>query len=84
MYDTGMLTQYIQAAMRSAGYELLEDKNFYGEIPGLQGVYANAGSLEECRSELQSALEDWIVFSLRNGFEIPPVQGITLQAAEIA
>jgi hypothetical protein len=38
-----MLTQYIQAAMSSARYELLEDKTFYCEIPGLQGVDANAG-----------------------------------------
>jgi predicted RNase H-like HicB family nuclease len=79
-----MLTQYIQAAMNAARYELLEDRSFYGEIPGLQGIYATARSLEECRSELQSALEDWIIFSLRNGFNIPAVEGITLQAAEIA
>ena len=28
-----MLTQYIQAAMHRATYELLEDGTFYGEIP---------------------------------------------------
>ena len=38
-----MLTQYIQAAMRQAKYEILsDDGSFYGEIPGFQGVWANA------------------------------------------
>src|SRR5262245_1854078 len=42
----GMLTEYIQAAMRRATYEILpEDKTYYGEIPGFQGVWANADTL---------------------------------------
>ncbi len=44
-----MLTNYIQAAMHQAGYEILTDDNsFYGEIPGFQGVWANAPTLEAC------------------------------------
>jgi predicted RNase H-like HicB family nuclease len=64
--------------MRSARYEFLKDRTFYGEIPELRGVYANGGSLEECRSELQSALEDWIVFSLRKGFDMPALDRLIL------
>ena len=42
-----MLTDYIRAAMRRTKYEILEDdKTFYGHIPGFQGVYANAPTLE--------------------------------------
>lgn len=38
-----MLTEYIRAAMRRAKYEILpDDGTFYGEIPDLDGVYANA------------------------------------------
>ncbi len=38
-----MITEYIQAAMRKAKYEILENnEGFYGEIPGFQGVYSNA------------------------------------------
>jgi len=40
-----MLTAYIQAAMRLAHYEILEDETFYAEIPGFQGVFANADTL---------------------------------------
>src|SRR3712207_2935017 len=54
-----MLTEYIQAAMRRAKYEILEDdKSFYGWIPYCQGVWANAPTLEGCRDELQEVLED--------------------------
>lgn len=78
-----MLTEYIQAAMRKATYEILEDDgSYYGEIPGLQGVYANADSLEECREELQSALEDWILIGLQLRHTIPVVDGIDLNIDE--
>ena len=49
-----MLTQYIQAAMQQAKYEIFpDDGTFYGEIPICEGVYANAATLEACRAELQ-------------------------------
>lgn len=74
-----MLTDYIQAAMRRAHYELLEnDEGFYGEIPDLQGVWANADTLEACREELQSALEDWILVGIWLGHTIPPINGIDI------
>ena len=48
-----MLTEYVQAAMRKAHNEILEDDNsFYGEIPGFDGVWATADTLEGCREEL--------------------------------
>lgn len=46
-----MLTSYIGAAMHHATYEILDDGTYYGEIPGFQGVYANANTLEACREE---------------------------------
>ena len=74
-----MLTNYIQAAMRHARYEILADTNeYYGEIPDCQGVYATAATLEECRAQLQEVLEGWIVLGLRLGHEIPVIDGATL------
>jgi predicted RNase H-like HicB family nuclease len=73
-----MLIAYIQNAMRMAKYEILEDGQFYGEIPGFNGVWAQAGTLEECREELQSALEDWIILGLRMGHKLPAVGGLEL------
>jgi predicted RNase H-like HicB family nuclease len=80
-----MLTQFIQAAMRRATYELLQDQSFYGEIPGFAGVYANASTLEACRELLQEVLEGWIVLGLRLGHTMPEVDGIRLDTdAEVA
>jgi predicted RNase H-like HicB family nuclease len=77
-----MLTTYIQNAMRLAKYEILEDGKYYGEIPGFQGVWAQADNLEDCRDELQSALEDWLVLGLRLGHKLPVVAGIQLVPTE--
>jgi predicted RNase H-like HicB family nuclease len=76
-----MLTPYIAAAMRRAHYEILDDQPdapFYGEIFELPGVWANAATLEECREELQSALEDWILTGIWLGHTIPPIDGIDI------
>ena len=79
-YALLMLTDYIRAAMSQAHYELLEDQTFYGEIPGLSGVLANAATLEACRDELQDVLEEWIILGLRLGHALPAVGGIQLNA----
>ena len=58
-----MLKNYIRAAMGKARYEILpDDSTFYGEIPGFDGVYANAETLEACRDELEEVLEGWIFY----------------------
>ncbi|MFB2881290.1 MULTISPECIES: type II toxin-antitoxin system HicB family antitoxin [Floridanema] len=73
-----MLINYVEAAMRQAKYQLLEDGTFYGEIPGLQGVYANSETLESCRELLQEVLEGWIILGLRLQHSLPIVDGIDL------
>ena len=79
-----MLTQYLQAAMRKAKYEILEDnEGFYGEIPGFQGVYSNARTLEECRDLLEEVLEDWIFLNIADRTPLPKVGGIKLNVARL-
>lgn len=78
-----MLTEYIRAAMHHATYELLEDgEGFFGRIPGLQGVWSNADTVEACRDELQEALEDWILLRVRDGLTLPIVDGVNLNLKE--
>lgn len=76
-----MLISYIHGAMRLAKYEILEDGQYYGEIPGFAGVWAQAADLEACREELQSAFEDWLILGLRLGHKLPAVDGIQLVPA---
>ncbi len=80
-----MLTDYIRAAMRHAQYELLpEDSTYYGSIPGFQGGWANAPTLEACRDELQEVLEDWLLLALRQGHRLPVVDGLDLNVKDVA
>ena len=79
-----MLTEYLRAAMAKAHYELLDGhEGFYGEIPGFQGVYAQAETLEGCRDELASTLEDWLLFRISRHLSIPVVDGMDLAVKEI-
>ena len=74
-----MLTDYMKAALKRAKYEILEDDGtFYGEIPDLPGVWANAKTLEECRDQLEEVVEDWILLGVRFGDPIPILDGIDL------
>lgn len=80
-----MLSQYIQAAMRQAKYEILsDDGSFYGEIPGFQGVYANAETLEDCRNELAEVLEEWIFLHLSDSTPLPMVNGMKLAVEKVS
>ncbi len=80
-----MLTDYIRAAMAHARYEILPDSGvYYGAIPGLQGVWADAQTLEDCRGELQEVLEDWILLALRRAEPLPVVDGIDLNVKDVA
>ena len=78
-----MLTEYVRAAMKKAKYEILPDDNtFYGEIPGFDGVYANADTLEGCREELEEVLEEWLFFRISRNLPLPVVDGIELVIRE--
>jgi len=80
-----MLLEYIQAAMAKAKYEILpDDGTYYGRIPGFKGVWAQAETLEACRAELQSVLEDWILLSVRFNDRLPSVGGIRLKVPRIS
>jgi predicted RNase H-like HicB family nuclease len=80
-----MLLDYINAAMHQAKYEVLpDDATFYGEIPGFNGVYANADTLEACRDELAETLEEWILFRVSRNLSLPVIDGIELSIKEVA
>ena len=73
-----MLTEYIEAAMRKAHYELMENGRFWAEIPPCRGVWAEGITLEEVRQELRSVMEDWLLLGFQLGDRIPVVDGINL------
>ena len=77
-----MLRNYINAALGKAVYDILEDKTYYGEIPGFSGLFSNESTLEECRNELEDTLEDWILLSISKHLPLPVIDGIELVVQE--
>ena len=76
-----MIRSYIDAALRHAHYEMIEQAGtpYYGEIPNLSGVMATGETLEQCRENLEDALDQWIALGLQLGHQLPSMDGIELQ-----
>lgn len=66
-----MLTDFIEKKLKQAKYKILKNGDYFGEIPGLRGVWANAKNLESCRRELREVLEDWVVLKVRDREKVP-------------
>ena len=67
-----MIQSYILHYLNKAKYEMIEDgKKFYAEIKDLRGVWATGKTLEECRNNLVSSLEGWLILRLRKNLSIP-------------
>jgi predicted RNase H-like HicB family nuclease len=74
-----MLAHYLDVAMEMAQFEIIEgEDSFWGEIPGLQGVWARHQTLAGCQRELREALSDWVALRLRLGLDIPEIARINL------
>jgi len=81
-----MIRAFIQAAMRHAHYEQIDQPGdpYYGEIPSLEGVVACGATLEQCRENLEDALDAWVVLGLQLGHAIPEIDGVTLESLKVA
>lgn len=79
-----MIFEYIQEALKKAEYKRLDNGTWFSEIPGFQGVWANAKTVEECRYELQEVLEEWLVFKIRDRDPIPEIEGVEIRVKEVA
>lgn len=66
-----MLNQFITKKLSQARYKFLKDGSYFGEIPGIKGIWANAKNLEDCRKELQEVLEDWLLLKVHEQEDIP-------------
>jgi predicted RNase H-like HicB family nuclease len=73
-----ILSEYVEKAIAQAVYDRLEDGTFAGRIPSCKGVVAFGTTLHECKDELHSTLEDWILVGLKLGHLLPIIEGIDL------
>lgn len=68
-----MISEYIEAALERAHYEIIEDEPFYGEVSELQGVWSTGETLEACRNRLAEVVEGWVLIRLSRNLDIPPL-----------
>lgn len=66
-----MLSSFLKEKLNSASYKILADKTYFGEVKGARGVWANAKTLEKCRTELKEVLEDWLLLKIKSGDTVP-------------
>jgi len=78
-----MLFEYIQKSLEKAQYKLLDDGTWFAEIPGFEGVWANARTVEGCRNELREVLEEWLVLKIGDRDPIPEIEGVKIKVKEV-
>ncbi len=78
-----MILDYCEKALSKAQYKKLNDGTWFAELHGFNGVWANGDTVETCRNELLSVLEEWLVLKLRDNDFIPEIDGIGLDIREM-
>ena len=66
-----MFSRFVEQKLKNARYKLLKDKSYFGEIPGIKGVWANSRNLEDCREELREVLEEWLLLKVKYSEQVP-------------
>ena len=78
----GVLTNYVQAAMRKTVLDQLSDGSWYAKIPPCPGVWANEETPDRCQSVLREVLEEWLLLKLLDNDPLPELDGIDLKVVE--
>jgi predicted RNase H-like HicB family nuclease len=77
-----MLSEYIEAALRRAKYETLENGTYMATVEGLRGVIATGETIEACRVDLIEVIEEWITIRLQRGLDIPTFDGNSISVSQ--
>jgi len=74
-----MISKYLDRALRRARYRQLSNGTFCATVPGLRGVIATGPSLEGCRDELASVVEEWVLVRISRGLAVPRLGGARVE-----
>jgi predicted RNase H-like HicB family nuclease len=77
-----MFSEYTQAALKRAKYEILESGTCMATVEGLPGVIATGKNIEECREDLIEVIEEWVTIRLQRGLDIPTLDGHTIGVSQ--
>ena len=66
------LVEYVENMLRRANYEYDKETNSWcASVDVLPGVYAQADTIEDVRSELAEVIEEYVFVSLQEGHPLP-------------
>ena len=74
-----MIRSYLDAALDRARYTQLADSTYCAEVRGLRGVIATGATLEQCRTELQDVIEEWVLVRVARGLSVPALGGAKIR-----
>ena len=77
-----MFSEYIEAALRRAKYETLENGTYMATVDGLLGVIATGETIKACRIDLIEVIEEWITIQLQRGLDIPALDGNAISVSQ--
>jgi hypothetical protein len=78
MTSSAAVEDYVDAAVRHAVSETLEDCTIAATIPEIFGVVGLGVNEEECLVNLRERVEDWVRLRLSSGQLLPVLDGIDL------
>ena len=80
-----MIQEAIKKALEKAKIERMDDEEiYYGEIDDLKGIWATGNTHEECKANLQKAIEDWMRFSSEQELPITALEDFEIKKFEEA
>ena len=74
-----LLARYQDIAMKNVKLKQLDDQTWFAEIPGFDGIWANAENQRDCLNVLHEVLFDWLLIKIQQGDQdIPVLERINL------
>ncbi len=77
------ITEYVQAALRQAVYEVDENGVVIARVPGASGFYAQGSTFEEARENLRDAIEGNVTLALQLNLPIPELPGVSMAEQDV-
>ena len=72
-----LLDQYIDAALRAAKFETIDNgTKVYAEVPQFAGAWADGETRDEAAKTLRQVLRGWIEMELERGRALPRLRGV--------
>ena len=72
--------EYLEAALRHAEIERMENGKYFASIPQFDGLWAIGKTRDEAKKDLRSALDGWIDVQIKHGGDsVPIVDGVDLR-----